>query len=209
MCCPLASESRPNPDQFRGVLLWLAARPRQPDSGCGMTLWSHHGTAPQVDDRAWVHPSAHLIGDVTVGAYASVWPGAVLRADTGAIAMDEGACVEDNCVVHPFWTEPTVLGRDCVVGHAVHLEGVTIEDAVLVGSGSVVLEGACVRTGAMVAAGAVVTPGFEVPAGSRAQGVPARLVPTTITPDNIRRAAHSYRERAAGYPAEFWARERS
>jgi carbonic anhydrase/acetyltransferase-like protein (isoleucine patch superfamily) len=174
-----------------------------------MTLWSHHGEAPQVDEGAWVHPSAQLIGEVTVGAHASVWPGAVLRADIGAIVVGEGSCVEDNCVLHPFSTRPTVIGRNCVVGHAVHLEGVTIEDAVLVGSASVVLEGACVRTGAMVAAGAVVTPGFEVPAGSRAQGVPARLVPTTVTPDDVRRGARSYHERAAGYPPEFWARDGS
>jgi carbonic anhydrase/acetyltransferase-like protein (isoleucine patch superfamily) len=154
-----------------------------------------------------VYPSAQLIGEVTVEAYASVWPGAVLRADTGPIVVGEGSCVEDNCVLHPFSTDPTAIGRDCVVGHAVHLEGVTLEDAVLVGSGSVVLEGARVRTGAMVAAGAVVTAGFEVPAGSRAQGVPARLVPSTMNPDDIRRGARSYRERAAGYPPEFWARE--
>lgn len=61
----------------------------------------------------------------------------------------------------------------------------------------------------MVAAGAVVTPGFEVPAGSRVQGLPARLVPMKITPEEIRRGARSYRERAAAYPPEFWARERA
>jgi carbonic anhydrase/acetyltransferase-like protein (isoleucine patch superfamily) len=171
-----------------------------------MPLWSHHGVAPEIDEQAWVHPSAQLIGEVILGPYASVWPGAVLRADTAAIIVGEGSCVEDNCMVHPFSTRPTTIGRDCVVGHAVHLEGVTIQDAVLVGSGSIVLEGACVHTGAMVAAGAVVTPGFEVPPRSRAQGVPARLVATTVTPDEIRRGARSYRDRAAGYPPEFWAR---
>jgi carbonic anhydrase/acetyltransferase-like protein (isoleucine patch superfamily) len=173
-----------------------------------VTLWSHHGATPEVDPTAWVHPSAQLIGEVRVGPYASVWPGAVLRADTGAIVLGDGACVEDLCMVHPFSTRPTVIGRDSVVGHAVHLEGVPLEDAVLVGSASVVLEGACVRTGAMVAAGAIVTHGLEVPAGSRAQGVPARLVPTTITAEEIRRGARSYRERAAAYPREFWASER-
>lgn len=153
-----------------------------------------------------MHPNAQLIGDVTVEAFASVWPGAVLRADIGPIVVGEGSAVEDNCVVHPFSTDPTTIGRDCVVGHMVHLEGVTLEEAVLIGSGSVVLEGARVRTGAMVAAGALVTRGFEVPAGARAQGVPARLVPTTVSPDEIRQGARSYRERAAGYPPEFWAR---
>jgi carbonic anhydrase/acetyltransferase-like protein (isoleucine patch superfamily) len=169
-----------------------------------MTLWNHHGARPSVDGTAWVHPSAQLIGEVGIGPQASVWPGVVLRADTGAIVIAEGSCVEDICMVHPFATRPTLIGGDCVIGHAVHLEGVTIEDAVLIGSGSVLLEGARVRTGAMVAAGAVLPPGFEVPAGSRAQGVPARLVPMKLSADDVRNAARSYRARAAGYPSEFW-----
>jgi carbonic anhydrase/acetyltransferase-like protein (isoleucine patch superfamily) len=172
-------------------------------------VWSHHRAVPAVDGTAWVHPSAQLIGEVSLAPYASVWPGAVLRADTGAIAIGEASCVEDISMVHPFSTRPTLIGRDCVVGHAVHLERVTIEDAVLIGPGSVVLEGACVRSGAMVAAGAVLTPGFEVPAGSRAQGVPARLVPMNLSAEDVRRGARSYRARASGYPREFWARDHS
>jgi acetyltransferase-like isoleucine patch superfamily enzyme len=70
------------------------------------------------------------------------------------------------------------------------------------------LGGATVRTGGIVAAGALVTRGFEVPAGSRAQGVPARLVANTVSVDDVRRGAHSYREGAADYPPELWARER-
>jgi carbonic anhydrase/acetyltransferase-like protein (isoleucine patch superfamily) len=154
-----------------------------------------------------VHPSAQLIGDVTLAASASVWPGAVLRADIGPIVVGEGSAVEDNCVIHPFSTDPCTIGRDCIVGHMVHLEGVTLEDAVLVGSGSVVLEGAWVRTGGMVAAGALVRRDFEVPPGSRAQGVPARLVATTGSAEAIRVGARSYRELAAGYPRDFWARD--
>src|SRR5947207_486516 len=99
-----------------------------------MPVWEHAGRPPQVDERAWLHPSAQVIGDVTVAAFASVWPGAVLRADIGPIVVGEGSAVEDNCVLHPFSTEPgTTIGRDVVVGHMVHLEGVTLEDAVLVG----------------------------------------------------------------------------
>ena len=62
-----------------------------------MTPWSHHGVAPRIDARAWVHPSAQLIGDVIVEPYASVGPGAVLWADTAAIIIGEGSCVEDLC----------------------------------------------------------------------------------------------------------------
>jgi len=154
---------------------------------------------PRIHPTAFVHPAAHVIGDVVLDAHASVWPGAVLRGDFGTIVVGAGSCVEDNCVLHPGSRRPTRIGRDCVIGHAVHLEGVTIEDAVLVGSRSVVLMGATVRTGAAVAAGAVVLPGTDVTAGVRAEGVPARLVARTVDAEETRRGAHTYRELAARY----------
>jgi carbonic anhydrase/acetyltransferase-like protein (isoleucine patch superfamily) len=169
-----------------------------------VALWALGDSAPQVDPSAWVHPSAQLIGNVTVHAEASVWPGAVLRADLGEIVVGEGSSVQDNCVVHPFGPErATEIGRDCVVGHAVHLEGVLIEDAVLVGSGSILLEGVRVRTGAAVAAGALVLAGTEVPAGQRAQGVPATLVPHAVTADQVRQGAQTYRRLAKRYAEDL------
>ncbi|MFL5883914.1 MAG: gamma carbonic anhydrase family protein [Thermoleophilaceae bacterium] len=113
-----------------------------------MALYALGDLAPQVDATAYVHPTAQLIGDVVVHAEASVWPGAVLRADFNRIEVGEGSAVEDNTVVHPRGPRPTTIGRDCVIGHMAHLEGVTVEDAVLIGSGSIVLEGARIRTGA-------------------------------------------------------------
>src|SRR4051794_13417577 len=130
-----------------------------------MALYSLGDAAPHVDPTAYIHPSAELIGDVVVLAHASVWPGAVLRADFNRIEIGEGSAVEDNVVVHPRGPEPTAIGRNVMVGHLAHLEGVVVEEAVLIGSRSIVLEGARVRTGAMVAAGAVVLEGAEVPAG--------------------------------------------
>lgn len=168
-----------------------------------VALWALGDAAPLVEADAWVHPSAQLIGDVTVRANASIWPGAVLRADFGAIEVGVGSSVEDNCVVHPRSTEPTRIGRDCVVGHAVHLEGVLIEDAVLIGSGSIVLEGAHVRTGAIVAAGALVLEGLEVPAGQRAQGVPATLVPHAGSADQVRAGAQTYQRLARRYAEQM------
>jgi carbonic anhydrase/acetyltransferase-like protein (isoleucine patch superfamily) len=164
-----------------------------------MALYALGELTPQVDPTAYVHPSAELIGDVVVHAHASVWPGAVLRADLGRIEVGEGSTVEDNVVVHPRGPRTTVIGRDAVIGHLAHLEGVVVEDAVLIGSRSIVLEGARVRTGAMVAAGAVVLEGVEVASGRRAQGVPARLVEADIDPEVIRAGAKTYRELAARY----------
>jgi len=168
-----------------------------------MALWALGDAVPQVDPQAWVHPAAELIGNVVVRAHASVWPGAVLRADFGTIEVGEGSSVQDNCVVHPGSRIPTTIGRDCVVGHSVHLEGVTIEDAVLVGSGAVLLDGVCVRTGAVVAAGAVVTKGVEVPAGRRAQGVPAALVAHDGMPEQVREGAATYRRLVRRYAEQM------
>src|ERR671939_574083 len=104
-----------------------------------MTLYALGERAPRVEPTAYVHPTAQLIGDVVVHAEASVWPGAVLRADLNRIEVGEGSSVQDNAVLHPMAGEPTTIGRDCVVGHLAHLEGVVIEDAVLIGSRSIVL----------------------------------------------------------------------
>jgi carbonic anhydrase/acetyltransferase-like protein (isoleucine patch superfamily) len=164
-----------------------------------MALYALGDLAPRIDPTAYIHPTAELIGDVVVHAHASVWPGAVLRADFNRIEVGEGAAVEDNAVVHPRGGQPTSIGRDVVVGHLAHLEGVVVEEAVLIGSRSIVMEGANVRTGAIVAGGAVVLEGVEVAAGRRAQGVPARLVETDIDPDLVRAGARTYRELAARY----------
>jgi carbonic anhydrase/acetyltransferase-like protein (isoleucine patch superfamily) len=160
---------------------------------------------PQVHPAAYVHPTAQLIGDVVVRAEASVWPGAVLRADMNRIEVGEGSSVQDNAVIHPGGTDPTTIGRDCVVGHLAHLEGVVIEEAVLIGSRSIVLEGSCVRTGGIVAAGAVVLAGTDVQSGCRAQGVPARLVASDVRPDAIRAGAETYRELARRYREQLTA----
>src|SRR2546421_8834865 len=164
-----------------------------------MTRYALGELAPWVHPTAYVHPTAQLIGDVVVHAKASVWPGAALRGDFNRIEVGEGSTIEDNAVLHPRSPRPTTIGRDCVVGHLGHLEGVLIEDAVLVGSRSIVLEGACVRTGGIIAAGAVVLAGTEVGSGRRAQGVPARLVAWEPDLDAIRAGARTYRDPARRY----------
>jgi carbonic anhydrase/acetyltransferase-like protein (isoleucine patch superfamily) len=170
-----------------------------------MTLYALGDLAPQVHSTAYVHPTAQLIGDVRVGAEASVWPGAVLRADFNRIEIGEGSTVEDKAVLHPRSPRPTTIGRDCVVGHLAHLEGVLIADTVLVGSRSIVLEGACVRTGGIVAAGAVVLEGVEVGSGRRAQGVPAALVACEPALEAIRAGAQRYRDLAGRYREQLMA----
>ena len=119
-----------------------------------------------------------LIGDVTVGAESTVWPGAVLRGDYGPIVIGDRSSVQDGTVIHAGPGFPTIVGDGCVIGHLAHLEGCTMEDESLVGSGSVVLHWAVVghrghrrgqRRGAQ--------PDGRCPPGALAVGVPAQIRP--------------------------------
>jgi len=135
---------------------------------------------PTIDPSAFVHPDAVVIGNVTIGPESTVWPGAVLRGDYGEIFVGARTSVQDGTVVHATEDHPTRIGDECVIGHIAHLEGCTIEDRALVGSGSIVLHRAIVRTGALVGAGAVVPNGMDVPGGAMALGVPAKIKPDAV-----------------------------
>ena len=151
-----------------------------------------------------MHPDAVVIGDVRIGAEASVWPGAVLRGDGAPITVGARTSIQDGTVVHCTPVHPTTIGADCVVGHLAHLEGCTIEDGSLVGSGSIVLHEAVVRSGALVGAGAVVSGRTEVPSGAKALGIPARIKPDSVNAEaEIELAAQSYVERGRWYRKEM------
>jgi carbonic anhydrase/acetyltransferase-like protein (isoleucine patch superfamily) len=130
---------------------------------------------PQIDPTAFVHPDAVVIGDVRIGAESTVWPSAVLRGDHGTITVGARTSIQDGSVVHCTGELATTIGDRCVVGHQAHLEGCTVEDDCLVGSGSIVLHRAVVRRGALVGAAALVPNDTEVPARAMALGVPCRI----------------------------------
>jgi carbonic anhydrase/acetyltransferase-like protein (isoleucine patch superfamily) len=137
-----------------------------------------------------------VIGNVTIGPNASVWPGAVLRGDDGAIRVGARTSIQDGCVLHTTAEHPTVVGEDCVIGHLVHLEGCTIEDASLVGNGAIVLHRVVVHSGAIVAANSVVLDDTDVPAGALAVGSPAVIKPGRARSEMIAPGAASYVERS-------------
>jgi len=160
-----------------------------------MTLYALGDERPRIHPDAYVHPEAVLIGEVQLGAGASVWPGAVVRADNGPILIGARTSVQDGAVIHTQSANQTRIGADCVIGHLVHLEGCVLEDLVLVGSGAVVLERVVCRSGSLVGAGAVVPPGTEVPAGAMAFGVPARLRLGAVEPLSVEVRAQAYATR--------------
>jgi carbonic anhydrase/acetyltransferase-like protein (isoleucine patch superfamily) len=132
---------------------------------------------PDIHPEAFVHPDATVIGAVTIGAEATIWPAAVLRGDYGRIEIGARTSIQDGTVIHTTEEWPTVIGSDCVVGHNAHLEGCTIGDGCLIGSGSIVLNRATVEPGAGIGAAALVSEGARVPTGQLAVGIPARPRP--------------------------------
>ena len=168
-----------------------------------MAIYALGDQVPQIHPDAYVHPDAVLIGSVVLGAEASVWPCAVIRADESPIVIGARTSIQDGTVIHTTDPARTRVGADCVIGHLVHLEGCVIEDGCLVGSNSVVLHHAIVRTGALVGAGAVVSGGVEVPSGAMALGIPAKLRLDSVTPEMISEGALSYIHRSARYRREL------
>lgn len=151
--------------------------------------------APRVDSEAFIHPDASILGDVEIGPRASIWPGAVLRGDSGPIRIGAGTSIQDNVVIHGVG-DGTFVGADCVIGHLAFIEEAVVEDACQVGVGARVLNGAHMCAGSVAAAGAVILPGTVVPADMRAQGVPARIVDVqNPTRAEIEAAARSYVEK--------------
>ncbi|WP_029431709.1 gamma carbonic anhydrase family protein [Blastococcus sp. URHD0036] len=154
---------------------------------------------PDIDEEAFVAPTAVVVGAVTLGPRSSIWYGSVARADEEQIVIGADSNVQDGCALHSDPGFPLVVGRGVTVGHRVVLHGARIDDDVLVGMGSIVMNGAQIGGASIVAAGAVVTPGTQVPPWSVVAGVPARVVRAATEEDlaHIRGNAESYTRRLA------------
>jgi carbonic anhydrase/acetyltransferase-like protein (isoleucine patch superfamily) len=165
-----------------------------------VTIYALGAVAPDIAPSAFVHPDATVIGAVRLGERASVWPGAVLRADYGYIEIGARTSIQDGSVIHTTEKQPTIIGDDCVIGHLVHMECCTIESGALVGSGSIVLHRAVVRAEALVGAAALVPNDMEVPSRAMALGVPAQLKLDAVEPEvMIRLGARQYIENGTRY----------
>ncbi|MER5951440.1 gamma carbonic anhydrase family protein [Streptomyces sp. NPDC001904] len=130
---------------------------------------------PALDQESFAAPTATLIGDVTLRAGASVWYGAVLRAEFEPIVLGADSNIQDNCTVHVDPGFPVTVGERVSVGHNAVLHGCTVEDDCLIGMGATVLNGAVIGAGSLVAAQALVPQGMVVPPGSLVAGVPAKV----------------------------------
>lgn len=154
-----------------------------------MPLYEFEGKRPTIDPTAFIAPTATLIGDVRIEAGASVWYGAVLRADLAPIIIRERANVQDNAVIHVPPDVPVEIGPGATLAHAVVFHGATLGAESIVGNGSTVLDGAQIGAGTMIAAHSLVQPGQVIPDGVLAAGSPAEV-----------------KRPIAGTPAEMWVR---
>ena len=148
-------------------------------------VYAIDGIVPVVHPSAFVHPSAVLIGDVHVGARAYIGPCASLRGDFGRIVVEEGANIQDHCMLHGFPGKDTVAGAETTIGHGAVLHGCVVRRGALVGMNAVVNDNAEVGEDAVIAALAFVKAEGRVPARSLAAGIPARVL-RELTAEEIR-----------------------
>ena len=149
-------------------------------------------TAPRIHPTAFVHPAAHVIGDVTLGARASVWPTAVLRGDSDAITIGAESNVQDGTIIHVDPGVPCAIGARVAIGHRAIVHGATVGDDCLIGMGAILLNRVVVGSGSIVGAGAVCREGMEIPPNSLVVGVPAKVIRETTDAER-ERIAHTVR----------------
>jgi carbonic anhydrase/acetyltransferase-like protein (isoleucine patch superfamily) len=166
-----------------------------------MPLYRLGDATPQIDPSAWIADSAVLIGRVTLGPGASVWPGAVLRADNEPIVIGARSNVQENAVLHTDPGRPLTVGDDVTIGHLAMLHGCSVGEGSLIGIQAVLLNGAIIGRGSIVGAGALVTEDKVFEEGVLIVGAPAsvkRALTAEQRADSLRTAA-GYVARALRY----------
>jgi phenylacetic acid degradation protein PaaY len=139
-------------------------------------VYEINGVRPVVHPSAYVHPSAVLIGDVIVGPRCYVGPLAAMRGDFGRLILEEGANLQDTCVMHGFPGEDTVVEVDGHIGHGAVLHGCRIKRNAMVGMNAVVMDMAVVGEESILGAMCFVKAGMVIPPRSMVMGAPARVI---------------------------------
>ena len=141
--------------------------------------------SPEIDDHAFIAPTAAVIGAVRIGAGSSIWYQVTVRGDNNYITIGTGTNIQDNSCIHISSREfPTVIGNYVSVGHSALVHACTLEDHSFVGMGAIVMDGAVIERDAMLAAGALLTPGKRIPSGELWAGRPATKM-RMLTPQDI------------------------
>ena len=156
---------------------------------------------PKIHKKAWVAPSADVIGNVKIGRDSSIWFGTVIRGDVHKIRIGKRTSVQDLSMIHVTHYKkedmsdgnPTIIGDDVTIGHKVMLHGCTIEDGCLVGMNATILDGAIIGKGSIVGAHSLVTQNKKFPPNSLIMGSPAKVVKTLTKEESDNLIAHAAR----------------
>ena len=166
-----------------------------------MPIYAFENKKPRIDDSAFIHPQAVIIGDVTIGPRCFIGPGAVLRGDFGAIEVGANTSIQDNAVVHVNENTLAKIGQGCIIAHSAILHHPSIGAGVMVGMNSVILHASEIGDECMVASLSLLREGSVFPPRKLIAGNPARAVkdlgPGMI--DRVKRGAHLYAQLSERY----------
>ncbi len=156
-----------------------------------------------ISKTAFIHELACVSGHVSLGERVSVWPTAVIRADSDHIEVGDDTNIQDGAVLHCDPGIPCTIGKRVTIGHRAVVHGALVQDDCLIGIGAIVLNKCVVGRGSLVGAGAIITEGTVIPPGSLVLGVPARVVRALSQEqqDRVARGAGVYVELAARHRA--------
>lgn len=155
---------------------------------------------PEIDETAYIHNSAQIIGRVKIEKDVSIWPNAVIRADVEKIVIKEKSNIQDCAVLHPDKGKPVIIGKGVTVGHSALVHGSNIKDYCLIGMGSIVINSE-VGEYSLIAAGALIPPGNKIPPYSLVMGLPFKII-RKLTKQEIKsleKSAMVYVELAKNY----------
>jgi len=164
-----------------------------------MNVSAYRGRSPIFGANVFVHPAAVVIGDVTVGDDVSFWPFSATRGDVNSIRIGDRSNVQDGAVLHVTHDGPytpggreLIIGSDVTIAHKAMLHACTLGDRILVGIGAIVLDGVFIEDDVMVAAGSLVPPGKTLHSGGLYKGTPAVRV-RELTRDEVENLSYSAR----------------
>jgi carbonic anhydrase/acetyltransferase-like protein (isoleucine patch superfamily) len=144
------------------------------------------GKSPQFDESVFIDPTARLIGDIILEPDISIWPFAVLRADSNRITVGERSALLDKVLVESPKHRPVTIEKNVLISHGAILHGCMVKEGAIVGIGAIVLDGAEVGRYSIVGSGCVVPPGMKIPDDSLVLGIPAKVVKTLDEKDRKR-----------------------
>jgi carbonic anhydrase/acetyltransferase-like protein (isoleucine patch superfamily) len=154
---------------------------------------------PQIHPTAYINEAAYIVGKVVIGENCSVWPGAVIRGDSGKIVIGKNTSVQDHCVIHT--SNGIEIGDNVTIGHSAVVHGKKVGNNCLIGIGAIILDDAEIGDECYIAAGSLITPKTVIPARSLVMGSPAK-VKSNLTPDkleDLQHGANIYVTRAKQY----------